>query len=77
MTDTNIELTVNDLAVVRNALEIAISAGAYKPQQLVGVGTIYEKLDMFLQAVAANQQQSAPADDANTEAESANSEVGE
>jgi len=52
----NLELTVNDLAAIRQVIEVAQARGAFKPGELVAVGTVYEKLNTFLEAVAANQQ---------------------
>ena len=54
--NNNIELTVNDLAVLRQAVGIAIKRGAYEPNQVSAVGNVYDKLDGFLNAVAANQE---------------------
>ena len=54
--NNNIELTVNDLAVLRQAVGIAIKRGAYEPNQISAVGNVYDKLDGFLNAVAANQE---------------------
>jgi hypothetical protein len=70
--NNNIELTVNDLAVLRQAVGIAIKRGAYEPNQVSAVGNVYDKLDGFLEAVAANQEaaqaeasaQEAPAEEA-------------
>lgn len=69
--NNNIELTVNDLAVLRQAVGIAIKRGAYEPNQVSAVGNVYDKLDGFLNAVAANQEaqsnqeaQEAPAEEA-------------
>ena len=69
--NNNIELTVNDLAVLRQAVGIAIKRGAYEPNQVGTVGTVYDKLDGFLNAVAANQEaqsaEEAPAEEAPAE----------
>jgi hypothetical protein len=52
-------LTLTDLASIRNIIEAATSRGAFKANELKEVGTVYDKLDQFLKAVAIPQQ---PAD---------------
>jgi len=62
-TEKNIELTVNDLNALKQIIDIASSRGAFKPNEMVVIGTTYTKLENFLNAVAA-QQQAAGAKDA-------------
>lgn len=73
MDDTNIEqnkpndaasgeLTINDLAAVRSIIDVASQRGAFKPNEMVAVGTVYSKIDTFLAAATAAQK--APADNA-------------
>jgi len=73
MDDTNIEqnkptdaasgeLTINDLAAVRSIIDVASQRGAFKPNEMVAVGTVYSKIDVFLTAATAAQK--APADNA-------------
>lgn len=57
------ELTVQDLASIRQIIDVASQRGAFKPNEMVAVGTIYTKLDAFLAVVQAQQavsQQEAP-----------------
>lgn len=49
------ELTVNDLNGLREIINVAIQRGAFKPNELVTVGTAYNKLETFLTAVTQNQ----------------------
>jgi len=51
-----VELTVNDLSAIRQVIDAAQSRGAFKANEMVAVGTVYTKLDNFLNAVAAQQQ---------------------
>lgn len=53
-------LTLNDLAVLRNVIEVAISRGTFKADEITVVGQTYDKLKAWLDSIAA--QQSAPAD---------------
>lgn len=49
------ELTVNDLNGIREIINVAIQRGAFKPNELVTVGTAYNKLETFLTAVTQAQ----------------------
>jgi hypothetical protein len=51
------ELTVNDLAGIKQVIDVASQRGAFKPNEMVAVGTIYSKLEAFLTAVTAAQQE--------------------
>ena len=48
-------LTLNDLAVLRNVIEVAISRGAFKAEEVTVVGQTYDKLKAWLDSVAAQQ----------------------
>jgi hypothetical protein len=52
------ELTVNDLSQIKQVIDVASQRGAFKPNEMVSVGTIYSKLETFLAAVSAQQEQS-------------------
>lgn len=49
------ELTVQDLAAIKQIIDIASQRGAFKPTEMVAVGQTYAKLETFLNAVG-NQQ---------------------
>lgn len=55
-TEQNIELTVNDLGALKQIIDVASSRGAFKPNEMTAVGSIYTKLENFLNAVASQQQ---------------------
>ena len=60
MEDTNQNppsLTLNDLAVLRNVIEVAISRGTFKAEEITVVGQTYDKLKSWLDSVAAQQAQ--------------------
>lgn len=50
------ELTVNDLSAIKQIIDVASSRGAFKPNEMAVVGTTYNKLELFLNAVASSQQ---------------------
>jgi hypothetical protein len=46
------DLTVQDLATIRNIIDVASTRGAFKAGELESVGKIYNKLDLFLNSLA-------------------------
>ena len=52
----NVELTVNDLAAIKQIIDIASSRGAFRPNEMVAIGTTYSRLETFLNVVAQQQQ---------------------
>lgn len=54
--DQNVELTVNDLNALKQIIDVASSRGAFKPNEMTTIGTVYTKLETFLNAVAAQQK---------------------
>jgi translation initiation factor IF-2 len=53
----NAELTVQDLASIKQIIDVASQRGAFKPDEMVVVGTTYSKLSAFLSVVQAQQAQ--------------------
>jgi hypothetical protein len=45
------DLTINDLAAMKNIIDLGSQRGAFKPNEMVAVGTIYTKLTNFLEQV--------------------------
>ena len=59
------QLSITDLAVLKNVIDVACSRGAFKAAEMKQVGEIYDKLTAFLDAVVAQaeaqtQQQGEP-----------------
>ena len=52
------ELTISDLNALKQIIDVASQRGAFKPNEMVTVGSTYTKLETFLTAVS--QQQPAP-----------------
>jgi hypothetical protein len=46
------DLSINDLNAMKVIIDIASSRGAFKPNEMVAVGQTYNKLTVFLDAVA-------------------------
>ena len=50
------ELTVQDLQALKVIIDVASQRGAFKPGEMVTVGQTYNKLEQFLEAIAASQK---------------------
>ena len=50
-----IELTIQDLAGLKTVIDVATQRGAFKANEMLTVGTVYNKLEGFLNAVSQNQ----------------------
>ena len=55
------DLNINDLAAMKSIIDVASSRGAFKPNVMVPVGTVYAKLEAFLNAAQAAQAAQAAA----------------
>jgi len=56
-----LDLTVNDLQALKAIIDVASQRGSFKPNEMVSVGQVYNKLEAFLNAVAAQQKAGEPA----------------
>ena len=45
------QLSITDLAVIKNAIDLACSRGAFRASEMKAVGEVYEKLNSFLDTV--------------------------
>lgn len=50
------DLSVQDLNTLKQVIDVASQRGAFRPNEMVTVGTIYSKLETFLNAVAESQK---------------------
>lgn len=50
-----LDLTIQDLSALKAIVDVASQRGAFKPNEMVAVGTVYNKLNAFLEAVAKQQ----------------------
>ena len=57
-------ITVADLNLLKNIIDLASTRGAFRANEMKQVGEVYEKLTAFLEAVVAQAaaQEAAPAD---------------
>lgn len=53
------DLNLNDLAAIRNLIEVVTQRGVFKANELSSAGTLYDKLTAFLNA-AQSQSQAQP-----------------
>lgn len=44
------ELTLNDLAAIRNLIEVVTARGVFKANELSSVGVLFDRLTVFLEA---------------------------
>ena len=45
------QLSITDLAVLKNVIDLACSRGAFRAPEMKAVGEVYEKLSTFLDTV--------------------------
>lgn len=50
-------LSLNDLASIRNLIEVVTQRGAFKANELSSVGVLFDKLNVFLEASLEKQQE--------------------
>ena len=50
------QLSITDLAVLKNVIDVACSRGTFKASEMKQVGEIYDKLTAFLDAVVAQAE---------------------
>lgn len=50
------DLTITDLQNLRSIIDVAATRGAFKAAEMAAVGSVFDKLNTFLNAVASNQQ---------------------
>ena len=60
--ENKIEITPNDLLVIRQVMDIATQSGAFKAADLTTVGAVYDKVNGIVESLVA--QQNATKDDA-------------
>jgi hypothetical protein len=69
----NITLTINDLATLRNVIDLASTRGAFRGAELKEVGEVYNRLNQFVEAsVAAAQEQQEASADADSQVDDTN-----
>lgn len=56
MEDNTPQLTITDLAVLKNCIDIAATRGAFRAPEMKAVGEVYEKLSNFLSVVVSQAE---------------------
>ena len=51
MENQSAQLSITDLAVIKNAIDLACSRGAFQAAEMKTVGEVYDKLSTFLDTV--------------------------
>lgn len=51
-TKQSVDLTVQDLAMMKNIIDLSAQRGAFKPAEMAAVGNVYNKLSAFLESVS-------------------------
>jgi hypothetical protein len=49
--EQNYDLTVQDLSALKAIIDVAAQRGSFKPNEMQAIGTVYNKLSGFLDAV--------------------------
>lgn len=49
------DLTLVDLAGLKSIIDVAAQRGAFKPNEMQAIGTVYNKLTTFLSAATGNK----------------------
>ena len=58
----NTQITIADLDMIKNIIDLASSRGAFRAAEMKQVGEVYDKLAAFLAAVVAQAQAQEPQD---------------
>lgn len=51
------ELNLNDLAAIKNLIEVVTARGAFKANELSAAGALFDKLNSFLEAATKQPEQ--------------------
>jgi hypothetical protein len=54
------DLTITDLANIRAIIDVAVRRGAFAASEVSGVGTVFDKLNAFLNSVQPPKTDEAP-----------------
>lgn len=62
MENINTQLTINDIALTRDVIDLACKRGAFSGAEARQVGTLFEKLDQFIKSAVAQAEAESQAD---------------
>lgn len=61
MENENIQITIADLALLKNLVDVACTRGAFKAEEMSTVGQVYDKLTAFLTQIVEQTKDAADA----------------
>lgn len=61
MTNQATPISITDLAVLKNLIDVACERGAFRAAEMSTVGTVYDKLSVFLTSVVQQAEDEAKA----------------
>jgi hypothetical protein len=53
---TNPNLSISDLQVIKQLIDLACTRGAFKANEMKTIGATYDKLSLFLETIVASAQ---------------------
>jgi len=56
------QLTINDIAIARDVIDTAVKRGAFGAAEAKQVGTLFEKIDLFIKTAVAQAEEAAAAE---------------
>jgi hypothetical protein len=56
MENTDTQLTINDIAMTRDLIDLAFKRGAFGAIEAKPIGTLFEKIDQFVRAALAQAE---------------------
>jgi hypothetical protein len=62
MENNTSQLTINDIAIARDVIDIAFKRGAFGAAEAKQVGTLFEKIDLFIKTAVAQAEEAAAAE---------------
>ena len=65
----NKEITIADLGVLKNVIDLASTRGAFRAAEMKDIGEVYNKLTQFLDAVVAQAKAQEESKASNTQGE--------
>lgn len=54
--DNSTQLSVTDLAIIKNVIDLACTRGAFRANEMREVGSVYDRLSAFLEELVAQAE---------------------
>lgn len=65
--NTEISISVADIALLKQITEIACNRGAFRAEEMSQIGAVYDRVNQWLASIAEKEQETADADSDNAE----------